>query len=57
MCIDRGGAIEFITENGETTFFLDLLTPNIPFVDGGRIIKDKYSPSGHYVVPVTVTLP
>jgi len=57
VCIDRGGAIKFITENGETTFFLDLLSPNIPFVPGARIIKDKYSPSGHYVVPVTVTLP
>ena len=57
VCIDRGGAIEFITENGETTFFLDLLSPEVPYIPGARVIKDKYSPSGHYVVPVTVTLP
>ena len=50
-CIDRGGAI---TELPDGTFFLDLLTPEQPYVNGGEVIRDEYSPSGSYVVEATI---
>ena len=51
ICIDRGGAINMLPDG---TFFLDLLTTTQPYVAGGTVIRDEFSPSGSYVVIVTV---
>jgi hypothetical protein len=51
ICIDRGGAINRL-EDG--TFFLDLLTATQPYVPGGEVVRDQYSPRGSFVVAVTI---
>ena len=51
ICIDRGGAINMLYDS---TFYLDLLSPEQPFVSGGDIIRDKHSPHGSFVVTVTI---
>ena len=49
-CVDRGGLINVLPDS----IRLDLLTPNIPYVHQGDIVKDKFSPSGSYVVEVKI---
>ena len=51
ICVDRGGSINVLPDG---TFFLDLLTTEQPYVKGGEIITDRFSPSGAYVVTVTI---
>ena len=51
ICIDRGGAINILPDG---TFFLDLLTTEQPYIRGGEIIEDIFSPAGAYVVTVTI---
>ena len=51
LCIDRGGAIETLPDG---SIFLDLLTWETPYIKGGEIVRDIYSPSGHYIVEVKV---
>ena len=51
ICVDRGGSINVLPDG---TFFLDLLTTEQPYVKGGEIITDSFSPSGAYVVTVTI---
>ena len=50
-CIDRGGAINILPD---ATFYLDLLTPDQPYVHKGDIVRDKFSPSGSWVVRVSI---
>ena len=50
-CVDRGGAINVLPDQ---TFFLDLLTPHMPYVHKGDIVTDRFSPSGSYVVKVEI---
>jgi len=50
-CVDRGGAIQMLPDG---TFFLDLLTKEQPYVRGGEVVRDKFSPAGSYVVTVTL---
>ena len=50
-CVDRGGSINVLPDQ---TFFLDLLTPDMPYVHKGDIVTDKYSPAGSYVVEVSI---
>jgi hypothetical protein len=52
-CIDRGSAIVAL-EDEHSTFFIDLMTDDIPYVHNGSIIRDRWSPHGSYVVEVTV---
>lgn len=51
ICVDRGGSINVLPDG---TFFLDLLTTEQPYIKGGEIITDKFSPAGAYVVTVTI---
>jgi len=51
-CIDRGGAINILEEDG--TFFLDLLTKDQPYISGGEVVRDKYSPAGSFLIEVQV---
>ena len=52
-CVDRGGAIQVLPDG---TFFLDLMTREQPYIPPGEaeVIYDDYSPSGSYVVTVTI---
>ncbi len=52
-CVDRGGAIQRLPDG---TFFLDLLTRDMPYIPPGEaeVIYDDYSPSGSYVVTVKI---
>jgi hypothetical protein len=52
-CVDRGGAIAVLPDG---TFFVDLLTRDQPYIPPGEaeVIYDDYSPSGSYVVTVTI---
>ena len=50
-CVDRGGAINILPDG---TFFLDLMTPHIPYIKGGEVVRDQYSPMGSYVVNVSI---
>ena len=49
-CVDRGTLISVLPDS----IRLDLLTPNMPYVHQGDIVKDKWSPSGSYVVKVEI---
>ena len=51
ICVDRGGSINVLPDG---TFFLDLLTTEQPYIKGGEIITDSFSPAGAYVVTVTI---
>ena len=50
-CVDRGGAIEMLPD---CTFFLDLLTKDQPYISGGEVVRDKYSPAGSFLIEVQV---
>ena len=50
-CVDRGGAINILPDD---TFFLDLMTPHMPYIKGGEVVRDQYSPMGSYVVNVSI---
>ena len=47
MCVDRGGAIEDLPDG---TSFVDLLQAEHPYVHKGVVVKDKWCPSGCFVV-------
>ncbi len=47
MCVDRGGAIEDLPDG---TSFVDLLQHDHPYVANGIVVKDKWCPSGCFVV-------
>ena len=47
MCVDRGGAIEDLPDG---TSFVDLLQAEHPYVYKGVVVKDKWCPSGCFVV-------
>ena len=47
MCVDRGGAIEDLPDG---TSFVDLLQTEHPYVYKGVVVKDKWCPSGCFVV-------
>ena len=47
MCVDRGGAIEDLPDG---TSFVDLLQTTHPYVHKGVVVKDKWCPSGCFVV-------
>ena len=58
-CVDRGGAISVLPDIGDgngPTFFLDLMSREQPYIPPGEaeVIYDDYSPSGSYVVTVTI---
>jgi hypothetical protein len=52
VCVDRGGAITALPDG---SYFVDLLQKETPYVHNGTIVRDQYSPSGHYLVEAWVT--
>ena len=51
LCIDRGGLIHRLDDG---SFRLDLLQREPPWIKGGRIVRDRWSPAGAFLVDVII---